>query len=123
VRFDCAAESGKLSAVEVRDCRALAAAYLYSGRARPEVPAPESPRAVPFTSYPGQELAPSFSPEGDRIAFTWNGERGENPTEEALRGAAQTLRRLHPRLAMATGYPPEDVVSTKSHRQHFPIEE
>ncbi len=31
---------------------------------------------VPLTSLPGQELAPSFSPDGSQIAFAWNGETG-----------------------------------------------
>jgi len=41
------------------------------GRAADPVP-------VPLTSYPGWELWPTFSPEGDRIAFSWNGPKLDN---------------------------------------------
>ena len=29
-------------------------------------------QVVPFTSLPGQEIAPTFSPDGSQIAFAWN---------------------------------------------------
>ncbi|MEW5915489.1 MAG: protein kinase [Gemmatimonadota bacterium] len=36
-------------------------------------------RAVPLTTLRGVVRYPAFSPDGDRVAFTWNGERRGNP--------------------------------------------
>jgi len=33
---------------------------------------------IPVTSYPGREATPSFSPDGSQIAFSWDGEKGDN---------------------------------------------
>ena len=33
---------------------------------------------VPLTSYPGEESAPSFSPDGNQVAFSWNGGKQDN---------------------------------------------
>jgi Tol biopolymer transport system component/DNA-binding winged helix-turn-helix (wHTH) protein len=33
---------------------------------------------VPATSYPGRETTPTFSPDGSQIAFSWDGEKGDN---------------------------------------------
>ena len=35
-------------------------------------------RPVPLTSYPGHEVAASFSPDGNQVAFSWNGGTTEN---------------------------------------------
>jgi len=35
-------------------------------------------QATPLTTYPGRELTPSFSPDGNQVAFSWNGEKQDN---------------------------------------------
>jgi len=44
----------------------------------PSKPAPPAAKIVPFTSFQGSELHPTFSPDGNQIAFAWNGEKGDN---------------------------------------------
>lgn len=35
-------------------------------------------QAVPFTTFPGEEIDPNLSPDGKSIAFSWNGGSGED---------------------------------------------
>ena len=70
-----------------------------------EAPAPP-PRVVPFASLPGNELAPTFSPDGRRVAFAWNGETGdgrefdlyvkETGSERLLRLTHQPVKAITP---------------------------
>jgi Tol biopolymer transport system component len=34
--------------------------------------------AVPLSTYPGYQEEPSFSPDGNQVAFAWNGEKQDN---------------------------------------------
>ncbi|HEY7330058.1 MAG TPA: protein kinase [Gemmataceae bacterium] len=38
-----------------------------------------APRIIPLTSDPGFQELPAFSPDGKRVAYTWDGENGDNP--------------------------------------------
>jgi eukaryotic-like serine/threonine-protein kinase len=55
----------------------LAAAYF--GRQAWRPPEPGEPlKAVPLTTLPGVELYPSISPDGNYVAFAWNGSQQNN---------------------------------------------
>jgi serine/threonine protein kinase len=51
------------------------AAWLFRGTATNPTAAPE---VVPLTSYAGFEYSPSFPPDGNQVAFSWNGEKQDN---------------------------------------------
>ncbi len=48
-----------------------------STRSRSESSLPPM-KVVPFTSFEGYEGSPAFSPDGNQIAFTWDGATGDN---------------------------------------------
>jgi len=58
-------------------CVLLAAAALAWRWAVPPAP-PLAPRLVPLTTFPGNEGRPAFSPDGQQVAFVWNGETEDN---------------------------------------------
>lgn len=55
---------------------ALATAF-WAYQAATDVPASVS-EPVPFTSFPGEEFDPEISPDGQQVAFVWDGGDGEN---------------------------------------------
>ncbi len=58
----------------------LAGGYLALVYSRPPKPLePISSIATPLTAYPGAETGPSLSPDGNQVAFSWNGPREDNP--------------------------------------------
>jgi serine/threonine protein kinase len=55
----------------------LAGTWLWLGRRT--LPPPETPlAATPLTAFPGHEVQPTFSPDGNEVAFAWNGEKEDN---------------------------------------------
>jgi len=77
---------------------------------RPPVKAPEGPlTAVPLTSYPGIEMQPSFSPDGNQVAFAWNGEKQDNfDIYVKLIGAGEYLRlTTHPAEDYSPAWSPD----------------
>jgi serine/threonine protein kinase len=54
----------------------LAGYFAWQARRAPR--STEPLRATPLTTQPGVHLYPSFSPEGNHVAFTWNGPKQDN---------------------------------------------
>jgi Tol biopolymer transport system component/DNA-binding winged helix-turn-helix (wHTH) protein len=50
--------------------------------------------AVPLTTYPGRQLFPSFSPDGNQVAFTWDGPKLDNPDIYLKPNGTENLLRL-----------------------------
>lgn len=69
---------------------------------------------VPFTTLPGQERSPSFSPDGSQIAFAWKDETKEDGTEHKFdiylkATGSETLIQLthHPADAINLSWSPD----------------
>jgi len=73
-------------------------------------PAPRAaPTVVPLTSYPGRQGDPALSPDGKQVAFSWDGEKGDNfDIYVKLVGAGAPLRLTsHPAVEWAPAWSPD----------------
>ncbi len=71
----------------------LGAAYWSAYSGSDGEPAPVTLQSVPVTSYPGIERTPAISPNGDQVAYSWNGPNQDNfDIYVQLVGAGRPLR-------------------------------
>jgi Tol biopolymer transport system component/DNA-binding winged helix-turn-helix (wHTH) protein len=68
-------------------------------------------RVIPFTSLPGQEVAPTFSPDGSQIAFAWSGEASDSAGFDLYVKTIGSERRLrltnHPAKWLSPAWSPD----------------
>ena len=80
--------------------------WLYAVRDKRE----QSPSVpVPLTTYPGRELSPALSPDGDQIAFAWNGDQPHNFDIYVKQLGTYTAHRLssHPNPEYSPAWSPD----------------
>jgi eukaryotic-like serine/threonine-protein kinase len=81
-----------LAAAVIAGAGAMGVGWWVKGRT-PEGVVPVGPmRTVPLTTLPGLERSPSFSPDGNQIAFSWDGDNGNEDIYVKLIGAGSPLR-------------------------------
>jgi serine/threonine protein kinase len=75
-----------------------------------EPPASVELRAVPLTSYPGQQYCPALSPDGNRVAFVWNGEKQDSFQIYVIEIGGGTPVRItnHPGAPVFLAWSPDD---------------
>ncbi len=65
------------------------------------------PVPVPLTSYRGEEDAPSFSPDGGRVAFHWRDERGSDIYVKLIGGESRQRLTTHPSRDRSPAWSPD----------------
>lgn len=72
-------------------------------------PSASQPRIIPFTSLPGRESQPAFSPDGNQIAFVWRNEKEGSSDIYVKLANAESMLRLsnHPADEMSPAWSPD----------------
>jgi Tol biopolymer transport system component len=78
-------------------------------RLRQRLPDPPPPRVVPLTSMRGVETMPTFSPDGEQVAFVWQGEKLDNWDIYLTMVGSPEVRRLtaDPAVELAPSWSPD----------------
>jgi Tol biopolymer transport system component/DNA-binding winged helix-turn-helix (wHTH) protein len=90
----------------------LAAAGGYLLRSRPQVK-PNELTIIPFTTFPGFEIGPSFSPDGNQIVFAWFGYEKEFQFDLYIKqvGQERTVQLTHhPATFLGAAWSPDSRV-------------
>ena len=66
---------GRAAAIGALVVAAILATWFLRGR---DVQPEQTIHAVPLTTYPGTQDWPAFSPDGNQVAFAWDGEKQDN---------------------------------------------
>lgn len=72
---------------------AVAGAWLWY-RSSSALPSLGTANQLGVTAFPGNEMDPSFSPDGSQVAFIWTGEKGDNYDIYTMAIGLQSPRRL-----------------------------
>lgn len=82
-----------LTALSILGLMISAAVWWIAFRRSPPLPPPQ---IVPFTAFPGNEMQPSFSPDGNQIAFVWDGENNQDIYVKQLGNESLLRLTTHP---------------------------
>jgi Tol biopolymer transport system component/tRNA A-37 threonylcarbamoyl transferase component Bud32 len=87
----------------------LAVAIWFRGMGPASDPPGPPMTSVPFTSFPGNESSPAFSPDGNQVAFCWDGEKHDNmDIYVQLVGTGSPLRlTTHPDRDLSPAWSPD----------------
>lgn len=88
---------------------AVAAVVIWSARRNPQGEEAAPLTIVPLTAFPGNELSPTFSPDGSQVAFSWNGDKEDNYDiyVKLVDGGVPLRLTMHPEAESSPAWSPD----------------